>query len=62
MSNSRRLRSKVELALDEYAAPGRVLLEHPDAARLCPEFLSTLVYVPWTGVPLMQAALARARA
>jgi hypothetical protein len=61
VSHSETLRRKVDLVLDEYAAPGRMLLEHPSAARVCPEYLSTLAYIPWTAVPLMQVALVRAR-
>ena len=61
MSHSQRLRRKVDLVLDEYAAPGWMLLAHRDAARACPEYLSTLAHIPRTAMPLMRTGLARAR-
>jgi hypothetical protein len=58
---SARLAGKLELVLSAYATPGRLLLEHPGARDLCPAYLSTGSYVTLTMVPLMEAALDRAR-
>ena len=58
---SARLAQKTELVLADFGAPGRLLLEHPMARRLCPAYLSVGAYVTLTMVPLMEAALARAR-
>lgn len=62
MSNSTRLRRKIELVLGEYAAPGRLLLAHPHAAEVYPHYLATLYYLPATAMALMDAALQRAEA
>src|SRR5690348_5191354 len=61
MSNSRRLRRKIEQVLPEYAMPGAVLFAHAHPERVVPEMFSLLFYLPWTAVPLMQAALDRSR-
>jgi hypothetical protein len=59
-TSSGRLRRKIELVLSEYAAPGRLLLEHPRARQLYPPYLSVIYYLPRTGTSLMQTALDRA--
>jgi hypothetical protein len=58
---SERLRLKVELAAPALALPGRILLEHPQAKDLFPRFLATGYPVAEAMVPLMEAALVRAR-
>jgi Iron-containing redox enzyme len=59
---SERLRRKIDLMLPAFAAPGRLLLEHPRAAELYPPYLAAGSYVALAMVPLMEAALERARA
>ncbi|MGH3110193.1 MAG: iron-containing redox enzyme family protein [Gaiellaceae bacterium] len=59
---SARLQRKLELIAPTFATPGRLLLEHPRAGELCPEYLASSTYVTLTTVPLMEAALERARA
>ncbi len=61
MTNSGRLRRKIELVLGEYAAPGRLLLAHPQPAAVYPHYLATLYFLPATAIALMEAALQRAR-
>ena len=61
-SPSARLVRKLELALPAYGAPGALLVEHPRARELCPAYLVVDSYVARMMVPLMQAALDRARA
>jgi hypothetical protein len=58
---SARLSRKLELVGDAYATPGRLLVEHPRARELCPDYLATGAYVALVMVPLMEAALERAR-
>jgi hypothetical protein len=60
-TTSERLARKVGLVLAGYGTPGRLLLEHPRARELCPAYLTTGAYVALVMVPLMEAALARAR-
>jgi hypothetical protein len=59
---SERLQLKAELAAPALALPGRILLEHPRAAELFPRFLATGYPIAEAMVPLMEAALERARA
>jgi hypothetical protein len=58
---SARLSRKLDLVLPAYGTPGRLLLEHPRARSLCPEYLAVGAYVALVMVPLMEAALDRAR-
>ena len=58
---SARLRRKLDLAAPAFAAPGQLLLDDPDARELTPRFLAAGSYVTLTMVPLMEAALRRAR-
>lgn len=51
----------MELAAPALAAPGRILLEHPHASELFPRFLATGYPIAEALVPLMEAALTRAR-
>jgi hypothetical protein len=53
---------KVELAAPALARPGQILLEHPQAKELFPRFLATGYPIAEAMVPLMEAALGRARA
>jgi hypothetical protein len=48
--------------LPAFAAPGRLLLEHPRAKELYPPYLAAGAYVALAMVPLMETALDRARA
>jgi hypothetical protein len=59
---SARLSRKLDLVAPAYATPGRLLLEHPHARELCPPYLAVGAYVALVMVPLMEAALDRARA
>jgi hypothetical protein len=61
-SASARLCLKLDLALPAYGAPGGLLVEHPRARELYPAYLVVDSYVARMMVPLMEAALARARA
>ncbi len=61
-TTSRRLRRKIELVLPEYALPGRLLLEHPDARELYPRYLALVYFIPRTAIELMKTAIERARA
>jgi hypothetical protein len=60
VSVSGRLRRKIELVLGEYAAPGRLLLAHPQPAAIYPHYLARLYYLPSTAIALMDAARQRA--
>jgi hypothetical protein len=59
---SARLSRKLDLVAPASATPGRLLLEHPHARELCPPYLAVGAYVALVMVPLMEAALDRARA
>jgi len=59
---SARLKRKLELVAPSFATPGRLLLEHPRARELCPEYLASSTYVTIATVPLMETALEHARA
>jgi hypothetical protein len=59
---SARLSRKLDLVVPGYGMPGRLLLDHPDARQLCPPYLAVGAYVALVMVPLMEAALDRARA
>lgn len=61
-SASARLCLKLDLALPAYGAPGGLLVEHPRARELYPAYLVVDSYVARMMVPLMEAALDRARA
>jgi hypothetical protein len=58
---SARLRLKTDLILPAFATPGRLLLEHPRAQELYPTYLAASSYASLAMVPLMEAALDRAR-
>ncbi|HEU4979176.1 MAG TPA: iron-containing redox enzyme family protein [Solirubrobacteraceae bacterium] len=58
---SERLARKLELLTPAYGTPGRLLIEHPDARERCPPYLAVGAYVALMMVPLMEAALERAR-
>jgi Iron-containing redox enzyme len=58
---SERLRLKAELAAPALALPGQILVEHPRARALFPRFLATSYPIGQAMVPLMEAALERAR-
>jgi hypothetical protein len=58
---SARLSAELELLLPAYREPGRMLLEHPRARELCPAYLAAGAYVTLVMVPVMEAALDRAR-
>ena len=58
---SERLAHKIDLLVTDYGTPGRLLLEHPRARELCPRYLAIGGYVALVMVPLMEAALERAR-
>jgi hypothetical protein len=58
---SARLSAELELLLPAYGEPGRMLLEHPRVRELCPAYLTAGAYVTLAMVPVMEAALGRAR-
>src|SRR3954447_5504064 len=58
---SGRLSRKLDLVVPSYGTPGRLLIEHPRARELCPAYLSVGAYLALAMVPLMEAALDRAR-
>ena len=58
---SARLRQKTDLILPAFAKPGRLLLEHPRVRDLYPRYLTASSYASLAMVPLMEAALQRAR-
>jgi hypothetical protein len=62
LTASERLRRKVELALPAYGTPLALLLEHPQADALYPRCLTVSYHISRSMVPLMEAALKRARA
>lgn len=59
---SARLRRKLDLVLPALERPGRLLYEHPRAAELYPRYLALSAYLALASVPLLEAALDRARA
>lgn len=61
LTASERLRHKVDLLVPAFATPGRLLLEHPRARELYPQYLAASSYVALAMVPLMETALERAR-
>jgi len=61
-SASARLRHKIDLVLPAFEHPGRLLLEHPHARELVPPYMAASTHVSLAMVPLMEAALGRARA
>jgi hypothetical protein len=60
-SASERLGRKMELVLPAYGTPGRLLVEHPRVRELLAPYLAAGAYVTIVMVPLMEAALERAR-
>jgi hypothetical protein len=58
---SGRLRAKLDLLLPAFDAPGRLLAEHPNARGLWPRFLAINAFLARETVPLLEAALIRAR-
>jgi hypothetical protein len=61
LSASARLARKLDLALPDYGAPLRLLLTHPRAGEIFPRCLIVAYHVSRSMVPLMEAALERAR-
>jgi hypothetical protein len=61
LTASARLRHKIDLILPGFETPGRLLLEHPRARDLYPQYLTVSSYLALATVPLMEAALERAR-
>jgi hypothetical protein len=61
LTASARLRHKIDLILAAFETPGRLLLEHPRARDLFPQYLTVSAYLGLATVPLMEAALERAR-
>src|SRR5205823_3700783 len=61
LTNSERLRLKVELLAPALATPGALLLEHPRASELFPQYMAASYPLGRTMVPLMEAALRRSR-
>jgi hypothetical protein len=61
-SASVRLGRTVELLVPAFGTPGRLLVEHPRARDLVAPYLASGSYVTIVMVPLMEAALERARA
>jgi hypothetical protein len=59
---SARLQRKIDFLLPEIGTPGRLLLEHPCARELYPQFLAINFQLARAAVSLMGAALERARA
>jgi hypothetical protein len=57
----RRLRGKLELAFRPFAATAERLWTSPRLAEIYPEYLCTMHGIVRSSVPLMEAALARAR-
>jgi hypothetical protein len=58
---SARLSQKIELILPAFTTPGRLLVEHPRAPELYPQYLAAGAYAALAMVPLMEIALERAR-
>jgi len=61
LTSSERLRLKVELVVPALATPGRLLLDHPCARELFPQYMAAGYHLARAMVPLMEAALGRAR-
>ena len=61
LTSSERLRLKVELLVPALARPGALLVEHPRARELFPQYMAASYQMARTMVPLMEAALGRAR-
>lgn len=59
---SARLGRKLELVSAAFGAPGRLLLDDPNARELCPRYLTAGSYLTLAMVPLMEEALDRSRA
>ena len=59
ISNSRRLRQKIEQALPELGASTNAVMMHPNFPELCKEFLITVHQMVRSSVPLMRAAQQR---
>jgi hypothetical protein len=59
---SARLRRKLDFVLPALERPGRLLYEHPRAGELYPRYLAVSAYLALATVPLLEAALDRARA
>lgn len=62
LSHAEAIRAKVALVWPGVQAAGRTLLQHSRAAEVYPEYLITFHGVVRASVPLMEAAVARARA
>lgn len=58
---SGRLQRKLTLVLPALGTPGRLLVEHPRARELYPQYVAISAYLALATVPLMEAALVRAR-
>ena len=61
LTPSERLTQKVDLLVPAFATPGRLLLEHPRARELYPQYLAVSSCVSLAMVPLLQSALLRAQ-
>jgi hypothetical protein len=61
ISNSQRLREKIELVLPEFVEASTDLVTHPRFAELYPEMLVSMHWMIRSTVPLMQATLDRSR-
>ena len=59
ISNSQRLRQRLEPALPELSSATGAVIMHPQFPRLCSEFLITVHQMIRASVPLMRTALAR---
>jgi Iron-containing redox enzyme len=59
---SERLRRKLDLVVPALEWPGRLLYEHPRAGDLYPRYLAASAYLALGTPPLLEMALARARA
>jgi hypothetical protein len=62
LATSARLRRKIDFVLPTFGTPGRLLLEHRCVRELCPQYLAISTYLALATVPLLEAALQRARA
>jgi hypothetical protein len=62
LTESRRLRGKLELVLPALMATGRQLIDHPELRRIYPEFLIMAHGIVRASVPLMETAFAATRA
>src|SRR4051812_37069655 len=61
ISNSRRLRQKIEWVLPELTAATTALVKHPQLRELYPEWMVTVHQMIRATVPLMRTALQRCR-